>query len=57
MNSKFPPISSRVPVFMHGADYNPDQWLHDPAVVENDNSHIKLANSNLYDGVIMRNSE
>ena len=33
---KFPPISGKLPVMMHGADYNPDQWLHDPKVFEED---------------------
>ena len=26
MPQKFPPINPRFPHFMHGGDYNPDQW-------------------------------
>jgi len=47
MTFKFPPISSKLPVFMHGADYNPDQWLHDPQVFEEDIRLMKLSNSNV----------
>ncbi|WP_027092498.1 beta-galactosidase [Cohnella thermotolerans] len=47
MHAKFPPISSRIPGFMHGADYNPDQWLHDPAVLEEDIRLMKLAGCNV----------
>ncbi|WP_409340433.1 beta-galactosidase [Paenibacillus sp. MBLB4367] len=47
MASKFPPISSKLPVFMHGADYNPDQWLHDPQVLAEDIRLMKLANCNV----------
>jgi beta-galactosidase len=47
MNKKFPPISSKLPVFMHGADYNPDQWLHDPKVFAEDIRLMKLAHCNV----------
>ncbi|MFC5447484.1 beta-galactosidase [Paenibacillus aestuarii] len=47
MAFKFPPISSKLPVFMHGADYNPDQWMHDPEVFEEDIRLMKLSNSNV----------
>lgn len=47
MHKKLPPISSKLPVFMHGADYNPDQWLHDPKVLEEDIRLMKLANCNV----------
>ncbi|WP_145321594.1 beta-galactosidase [Paenibacillus xylanexedens] len=47
MANKFPPISSKLPAFMHGADYNPDQWLHDPKVFEEDIRLMKLANCNV----------
>ncbi|WNR45727.1 beta-galactosidase [Paenibacillus roseipurpureus] len=47
MTAKFPPISSKLPVFMHGADYNPDQWLHDPSVFEEDIRLMKLAHCNV----------
>lgn len=44
---KFPPISSKLPVFMHGADYNPEQWLHDPGILEEDIRLMKLARCNV----------
>lgn len=47
MSVKFPPISPKLPVFMHGADYNPDQWLHDPKVLEEDIRMMKLAGCNV----------
>jgi beta-galactosidase len=43
---KHSPISSKLPVLMHGADYNPDQWLHDPKVLEEDIRMMKLAGCN-----------
>ncbi len=47
MSKRYPPISHKLPVFMHGADYNPDQWLHDPKVLEEDIRLMKLANCNV----------
>ncbi|MDR6552915.1 beta-galactosidase [Paenibacillus qinlingensis] len=47
MSRKIPPISSKLPVLMHGADYNPDQWLHDPRILEEDIRLMKLANCNV----------
>lgn len=47
MSKRFPPISGKLPVFMHGADYNPDQWQHDPAVLEEDIRLMKLAKCNV----------
>lgn len=44
---KFPPISDKLPVFMHGADYNPDQWQHDPQVLAEDIRLMKLAHCNV----------
>ncbi|KAF9144212.1 hypothetical protein BGX30_013529 [Mortierella sp. GBA39] len=32
---------------MHGADYNPDQWQHDPEVLEEDIRLMKLAKCNV----------
>lgn len=29
MNIKHPPLNDKLPVFWHGADYNPDQWPRD----------------------------
>lgn len=47
MTKRFPPISSKLPVFMHGADYNPDQWQHAPEVLEEDIRLMKLAHCNV----------
>lgn len=41
------PISPKLPVLMHGADYNPDQWLHDPAILAEDIRLMKLAGCNV----------
>jgi beta-galactosidase len=34
--SRYPPIIPGFPHILHGADWNPDQWLHDPAVIDED---------------------
>lgn len=47
MGKRFPPISAKLPAFMHGADYNPDQWQHDPQVLEEDIRLMKLAHCNV----------
>jgi beta-galactosidase len=45
MNRRFPLISERLPAFLHGADYNPEQW---PANVwDEDMRLMKLANVNV----------
>lgn len=44
---KHDPISPRLPAFMHGADYNPEQWLHEPGVLEEDIRLMKLAGCNV----------
>ena len=35
------------PVFGHGGDYNPDQWLHIPGTLEEDIRLMKLSHVNL----------
>lgn len=47
MTKRYAPISSKLPVFMHGADYNPDQWLDSPEVLEEDIRLMKLAGCNV----------
>jgi beta-galactosidase len=47
MSKKYPPISGKLPVFMHGADYNPDQWLEAPEILEEDIRLMKLAHCNV----------
>lgn len=44
---KYPPISSKFNGLLHGADYNPDQWQHDPKVLEEDIRLMKLAKCNV----------
>ena len=34
------------PKILHGGDYNPDQWLHEPAVLAEDLRLMKLAGVN-----------
>ena len=34
------------PHFLHGADYNPEQWLHDKSIWDEDMRLLKLANCN-----------
>ncbi|MGM1020795.1 MAG: beta-galactosidase [Bacillota bacterium] len=45
--TKYPPISSRVPHMLHGADYNPEQWQHYPEVLNEDIRLMKLAKCNV----------
>ena len=33
---RYPPIIPSFPHVLHGADWNPDQWLHEPGVIEED---------------------
>jgi beta-galactosidase len=47
MKSKYPPISSKVPQMLHGADYNPDQWQQYPEVLAEDIRLMKLAKCNV----------
>ncbi len=44
MTGKFPPINPRFPHFLHGGDYNPDQW--DEETWREDMRLMKLANCN-----------
>ena len=41
---KFPPINPRFPHFLHGGDYNPDQWPEE--IWHEDMRLMKLANCN-----------
>lgn len=36
-----------LPSLLHGGDYNPDQWLHDPAILAEDIRLMKLAGCNV----------
>ena len=39
-------VTDNFPHFIHGADYNPEQWLHDKSVWDQDMALMKLANCN-----------
>ncbi len=45
MPAKYPPITS-VPHLLHGGDYNPDQWLGEPAILAQDMRYMKDAGVN-----------
>jgi beta-galactosidase len=46
MSKKYSPISNKLPVFLHGGDYNPEQWLKYPGIFEEDIRLMKLAKCN-----------
>jgi len=51
MKTDFQPLPPIVPGFkkiLHGADYNPDQWLHAPEVIDEDFRLMKLAGCNTF---------
>lgn len=43
---KYPPIHQKLPVLWHGADYNPEQWLHDRDILLEDIRLMKLSGIN-----------
>lgn len=47
MTQKYPPISIKAPFFLHGADYNPEQWRSTPEVWDEDMRLMKLASCNV----------
>ncbi|MGL5695028.1 MAG: beta-galactosidase, partial [Peptostreptococcaceae bacterium] len=47
MTKKFEPISDKLVKFYHGGDYNPDQWLKYPEILEEDIRLMKLAKCNV----------
>jgi len=46
MIGKYPPINPKFPHFMHGGDYNPDQWRETPDIWDEDMRLMKLAHCN-----------
>lgn len=44
--NKFDPINPKFPHFIHGGDYNPDQWKDTPEIWDEDMHLMKLANCN-----------
>lgn len=45
MTFRYPPVNPRFPHFLHGADYNPDQWT--PDIWQEDMRLMKLAHVNV----------
>ncbi|HKS33197.1 MAG TPA: beta-galactosidase, partial [Enterobacteriaceae bacterium] len=45
--NKFAPFSPKVGGLLHGADYNPEQWENDPAVIDRDIAMMGEANCNV----------
>ena len=43
---RYPPINPKFPHFLHGGDYNPDQWLETPEILDEDIRLMKLAGVN-----------
>jgi len=43
---KITPVNPKFPHLLHGGDYNPDQWLHMPDILEQDLRLMKLAKCN-----------
>ncbi|NLO49013.1 MAG: beta-galactosidase [Clostridiales bacterium] len=46
MVNQYPPISDKCRHFLHGGDYNPDQWIKTPEIWDEDMRLMKLANCN-----------
>jgi beta-galactosidase len=46
MTVNYPPISPKLPALLHGGDYNPDQWLDRPDILDEDIRLMKLAGVN-----------
>ncbi|MBN2712334.1 MAG: beta-galactosidase [Planctomycetes bacterium] len=46
MHKHFPPINPSFPVMLHGGDYNPDQWLETPEILQEDMRLMQLAHCN-----------
>ena len=46
MTKRYPAISPKCPHFLHGGDYNPDQWIRTPEVWDEDMRLMKLAACN-----------
>lgn len=47
MAHKYQPISNKLPHMLHGADYNPEQWLRYPEILQEDIRLMKLAKCNV----------
>ena len=47
MKDRFGPINKKCPHFLHGGDYNPEQWLQTPEILQDDIRLMKLAGCNV----------
>ncbi len=45
---RYAPIIPRFPHMLHGGDWNPDQWLHEPGVIEQDFALMEKAGCNTF---------
>ena len=45
---RYPPIIEGFPHMLHGGDWNPDQWLHEPGVLEQDFALMEKAGCNTF---------
>jgi len=45
---KYAPIISKFPHFLHGGDYNPDQWLKHPKAIDEDFRLMDLSGCNTF---------
>jgi beta-galactosidase len=45
---RYAPIIPRFPHILHGGDWNPDQWLQEPAVIEQDFALMEKAGCNTF---------
>jgi len=46
MGKKFKPLTPKYPHMLHGGDYNPDQWIDYPEIIEKDIELMKKAHIN-----------
>jgi beta-galactosidase len=46
-SSKYPPVHPGLPALWHGGDYNPDQWLETPEIIDEDFRLFPLAGANV----------
>ena len=47
MATKYEPVSKKFPHFLHGGDYNPEQWLETPEIIDKDMELMKKAHCNV----------
>ena len=50
MGKKYKPLTPKYPHMLHGGDYNPDQWIDYPEIIEKD---IELMKNLMKQSLIM----